>query len=180
MELELLKYPTGKFTIPQDYDTMIINGWIRNIAGFPDRLSAEVIGLSDKQLGWKYRPDGWNVRQVVHHCADSHMNAFIRFKLALTEDSPVIKPYFENLVAELPDSLESQVEWSLDILSGLHKRWIVLLKNMSEADLARTYIHPEYNKHFELRGVVALYSWHCSHHLAHVRQALEHQGAFNR
>lgn len=124
-----------------------------------------------KKLALHYRPEGWTIRQVVHHCADSHSNAFTRFKLALTEENPSIKPYKENLWAELPDVTTAPVDWSLKIIANIHKRWVVLLKSMSIADFERTYFHPESNRVWKLFEVLALYAWHCNHHLAHVKQA---------
>jgi len=110
MELELLKYPVGNFKIPGAYDSILIDGWIRDIGGFPDLLSAGVIDLEDEKLNWKYRPDGWTIKQVVHHCADSHMNAFIRFKLALTEESPVKNLISKTLLRNSP--MVSNVLWN--------------------------------------------------------------------
>jgi len=179
MDLEQLKFPVGKLQFPNEYNDSDFAAWIKIIEHFPSELKSEVERIAPEQLDWKYRPDGWNIRQVVHHCADSHMNAFIRFKLTLTEDSPEVKPYHENLFARLSDTLDAPIHWSLDILTGLHRRWTILLRNLSESDLLRTYVHAEYKKTFELRQVMALYSWHCQHHLAHIKQAKEHCGAFN-
>jgi len=179
MELEQLKYPVGNFRFPEEFGEGDIEAWIGEIEDFPNKLRMEVGGLTPEQFNWKYRPDGWNILQVVHHCADSHMNAFIRFKLTLTENSPEIKSYKENLWAELSDTLEAPIEWSLDIIDGLHRRWTLTLRNLSEKDLLKTYIHSEYNKVFELRQVIPLYAWHCRHHLAHIKQAKESAGGYN-
>lgn len=179
MDLEKLKYPVGNFRFPKEFEKGDIPSWIAIIESFPSKLKKEVIGLSNEQLSWRYRPDGWNILQVVHHCADSHMNAFMRFKLTLTEDSPEVKPYFENLWAELPDTMDAPITWSLEILGGLHKRWSLTLNHLSEEDLLKTYIHSEYKRSFELRQVIALYAWHCRHHLAHVVQAKESSGSYN-
>ncbi|MEO8794912.1 MAG: YfiT family bacillithiol transferase, partial [Daejeonella sp.] len=115
-----------------------------------------------------YRPEGWTVRQVIHHLADSHMNAFIRFKLALTESNPTITPFDESLWADLPDGKKSPIDSSLKIIEGLHFRWTALLNSLSEDQFQRTYFHPDHGKKWTLENVLALYSWHSSHHLAHI------------
>ncbi|HEX8546884.1 MAG TPA: putative metal-dependent hydrolase [Cytophagaceae bacterium] len=168
LDLETLKYPIGRFVPPTSVSGEQLERYINDIKGFPEDLKKEVANLTDEQLDTRYRPDGWTLRQVVHHCADSHMNSFIRFKLALTENKPTIKPYEEALWAELPDTKEMPINSSLEILNGLHKRWSVLLESFTERELARTYIHPEHNKESTLAQVIANYSWHCKHHLAHI------------
>ncbi|MFY0598855.1 MAG: putative metal-dependent hydrolase [Cyclobacteriaceae bacterium] len=173
--METLKYPVGRFNFPAEFTTEEINQWIADIASFPSLLKAEISNLSAEQLEWKYRPNGWSIRQVVHHCADSHINSQMRFKLALTEAKPTIKPYEEHLWAELPD-MQSPIEWSLDLLDNLHKRWTVLLESLSQEDLMKEYVHPEHGKVFNLGQTISMYSWHCRHHLAHVKQAKEAQG----
>ncbi len=179
MDLEKLKYPVGNFRFPNEFEEGDISEWISIIENFPAALAGAVEGLSPEQLGWRYRPEGWTISQVVHHCADSHMNAFIRFKLTLTEDSPEVKPYFENLWAELPDTLDAPIEWSLDILRGLHQRWVLTLSKLSNEDLLKTYMHSEHKRTFELRQVIAMYAWHCRHHLAHISQAKGSSGSYN-
>ena len=179
MDLEKLKYPTGNFKFVTDFTDKEINSWIDEIEFLPEKLAIAAKGLDDDELGWKYRPEGWNIRQVVHHIADSHMNAFCRFKLTLTEDSPEVKGYYENLWAELTDTTNAPIEWSLSIISGLHMRWVALLRGLSGEDLLRSYHHLEYNKTFELRQVIALYAWHCRHHLAHIEQAKTSAGGYN-
>jgi len=178
MKLDKLKYPVGKFSFPTDFNDDILAEWIALIEQFPDTLKNEVVTLKE-ELDWRYRPEGWNIRQVVHHCADSHMNAFCRFKLTLTEDSLEVKGYFEDRWAELADTTDTPIDWSLDILSGLHSRWITLIKSLNEDELLKTYYHSEYKKTFELRQVIALYAWHCRHHVAHVVQAKNSQGEYN-
>lgn len=165
--LELLKYPIGRFVAPAELSADQFKEYITAIAEFPVRLRKEIAGLSDEQLDTPYRPGGWSVRQVVHHCADSHMNGLTRFKLALTEERPIIKPYREDLFAELADS-QILPEVSLDLLTGIHSRWITLLKSMTPDNFKRTYVHPEYGKDFSLREATSLYAWHCDHHLAHI------------
>lgn len=168
MNIEQLKYPIGKLVIPKNITSEMINNFIGVIENFPAKIISEVNNLSDEQLNTQYRPEGWTIRQVVHHCADSHMNAFIRFKLTLTEETPTIKPYLENKWAELPESKLIPIESSLNIIKGLHKRWSILLKNMNEEDFKKEYFHPETNRKFSLDEATALYAWHCNHHLAHI------------
>ena len=119
----------------------------------------------------EYRPEVWTIRQVVHHCADSHMNSFIRFKQTLTEDVPTIKPYEENIWAELEDSKNLDVNISVNLLFALHQRWVVLLNSFVESDWDKKFCHPETNQFIDLKTNLAIYAWHCSHHLAHVQQS---------
>ena len=152
---------------------------IEVIDRYPALLKSEVAGLSAGELKLTYRPDGWNILQVVHHTADSHMNAFIRFKLAITETTPTIKPYLQNLWAELPDTGNVPIEASLKILEGLHLRWSTLLRTLSEKDFEKKYFHPEQKREVELKEVLPLYAWHCKHHLTHVKQAKKYRGKFS-
>ena len=167
-ELEQLKYPIGRFKNPENFTPEFLENCISVIENFPENLRREVINLSDNQLDTPYRENGWTVRQVVHHCADSHINSILRFKLALTEEKPTIKPYFEDRFAELADSKNFPIEASLQILEGTHKRWVAILKSLSDEDLQKTFIHPEHNKEFTLQTNIAIYAWHCNHHLAHI------------
>lgn len=178
IDIEKLKYPIGGFSWPKQIAESELNQWISEIEAFPSLLSKEVDGLPSAKLDWRYRPDGWTIRQVIHHCADSHFNSFVRFKLALTEDNPTIKPYEEALWAKLPDSLGA-IDTSLSILDGLHKRWCLLLRSLDKKSLEATYFHPEQQASRQLDETIALYAWHCNHHLAHVRQAKESQGRHN-
>lgn len=171
--LEKLKYPIGKFEAPLVVGKQQVKDWIGIIQNFPERIKREVQELTDKELESRYRPNGWTIKQVVHHCADSHMNSVIRFKLALTEDRPTIKPYFENLWAELSDSENLPVESSLKIIDGLHERWVSLLKALSVAELDRQFMHPETNEYIDLKTTLGIYAWHCEHHLAHIKIAKE-------
>ena len=166
-----LKYPLGKFEKPDLITPDLLSEWITTIAAFPEDLANEVGNLSDQELNTSYRDEGWTIRQVVHHCADSHINAYCRFKLAITEDNPVIKPYYEDRWAELPDSKDFPIHASLSILHGLHARWSALIESLDEKALARTFIHPQHGQTFTLAEVVGMYAWHCRHHLAHVTQA---------
>jgi len=168
MTLEETKYPIGRFEKPDIITTEILNNNIKVIELFPSRLRVEVEKLTDEQLDTQYRPDGWTIRQVVNHLADSHMNSLIRFKLALTEEKPIIKPYFEDRWGELEDSKNIPIEPALKILEGLHNRWVVLLKSLSKKDLEKSFIHPEHGKEFRLDEIIGIYAWHCNHHLAHI------------
>jgi hypothetical protein len=177
-EIDRLRYPIGKFLKPQVFSKELISHNIEVIGHFPALLNDEVLHLSEEELKLMYRPDGWNIAQVVHHTADSHMNAFVRFKLALTESTPTIKPYRENLWAQLPDSSNAPIEASLKILEGMHFRWSMLLRTLSEKDFEKKYMHPEQNREITLFEGLAMYAWHCKHHLAHVQQAKKYQGKF--
>ncbi|WP_152285700.1 YfiT family bacillithiol transferase [Flavicella marina] len=167
-----LKFPIGEFEAPDTITSTDIENWIEDVESFPKRLEDIVSDLNATELNYKYRPEGWTIKQVVHHCADSHMNSLIRFKLALTEDSPTIRPYFEDRFAELPDSLEEDLSAVLLLLKGLHAKLTAVMRNLSEEDLKKEYIHPEHGQKFKLEEVVGTYAWHSNHHLAHVKQAL--------
>jgi hypothetical protein len=180
MNLNKLKFPIGEFYTPESYNDSEINDWIKTISEFPGQLEDITKKLGEKELSWKYRPNGWSIRQVVHHCADSHMNAIIRVKLTLTEENPAIRPYFEDRWSKLIDSNSSDIHPSISILKGVHKKLVDLLRNLSDEDLLKVYIHPEHNRSFELREVIANYAWHSKHHLEHVKQALRACGAYNK
>jgi uncharacterized damage-inducible protein DinB len=166
MRLEKLQYPIGQFEVMEKNDNIIVKKWIKDIKQTPVLLKVMVSNLDNVQLDTRYRKGGWTVRQVVHHLADSHMNSYIRFKLALTEDRPVIKPYFEEKWAELPDSRQP-IAMSLSLLEALHERWSVLLESLSDDELERTFIHPESGE-MKLRNAIGLYSWHGRHHMAQI------------
>lgn len=168
MNLENFKYPIGKFEKPTAISKEIISRWISDISAFPERLTNEVTHLTNEQLDTQYRPNGWTIRQVVHHCADSHMNSLIRLKLSLTEENPTIKPYYEERWAELSDSKHMPIEPSLKIIDGVHERWTNLLNNLKNEDYQREFTHPEHQKTFRLDENIGLYAWHCNHHLAHI------------
>lgn len=172
-ELEKLKYPIGKFNTPETFSEDNIKNWITDIEQFPSRLNKILLYQSDVELNYRYRPEGWTIKQVVHHCADSHMNSFIRFKLCLTEDVPTIKTYHEDKWAELPDAKDVEISTSLKIIEGLHARWTDLMKSLEPSDLEKQYLHPEKSEPMNLANTIALYAWHCNHHLAHINQALE-------
>lgn len=172
---EKLRYPIGKFKTPDSVSESDISSYIDIIEKLPERLIKEVKSLDESQLDTPYRDEGWTVRQVVHHVADSHMNAYIRFKLALTEDTPTIKPYLEARWAELADS-KAPVNLSLPIIEGVHKRWVIILRNMKSEDFEKKLFHPEHNKELILKNVAALYAWHCNHHLAHITELKKREG----
>jgi DinB superfamily len=162
-----LRYPIGKFS----YDGYITEEqkWnsLDDIAQTPAKLRAAVEGLSDVQLDTPYRPGGWSVRQVTHHVPDSHLNAYVRFKLALTEDEPTIKPYAEDRWAELADSKVTPVEVSLTLLESLHDRWVRLLRSLTPEDWKRTFVHPDLGA-MTLEKSLAMYAWHGRHHVRHI------------
>jgi len=162
-----LRYPVGRFRRPDALTSQERNSAISEIADAPQRLRQAVADLDDTQLDTAYRPGGWTVRQVAHHMADSHINSYVRFRLALTEDEPVIKPYEEARWAELSDARTMPVEPSLALLDAMHSRWVGLLRSMSVEGFARTFRHPELGL-VTLDGNVALYAWHGRHHVAHI------------
>jgi hypothetical protein len=164
------RFPVGKFKMPEMITSEDRKSMIAILGDLPAALKMAVEGLSIEQLLVPYREGGWCSAQVVNHIADSHMNAFIRFKLALTEVNPTIKPYEEALWAELPDGKDTDLSGSLQLIEGLHKRFVKLLENMNEGDWQRTFFHPANNRKMLLEGVLALYSWHSEHHLAHITQ----------
>ena len=170
-----LRYPIGEFTAPDTIDAALRDAWIDDIAGLPVRLREAVAGLDDSQLDTPYRPDGWSVRQVVHHVPESHMNAYIRFKLALTEDKPTIRPYNEADWAKLDDA-RAPVDPSLDLLDAVHRRWLLLLRTLSDEDFARSFHHPEYEIDLTLSETLGLYAWHGNHHTAHVTALRDRMG----
>lgn len=169
---ELLKYPTGTFKPPVSYTQHAINGWINDIKILPGQLRHAVMSLTEKQLDTQYRTGGWTIRQVVHHVADSHMNALMRFKLALTEDNPTIRPYEEGDWALLPD-YRLPVESSLKMIEGIHQHMTALFESFTEEQWNRTFVHPESGQTNPLKKILALYSWHGKHHLAHITETVK-------
>jgi hypothetical protein len=172
--LEKLKYPIGKFQADETVNRPQIEEWIKEIAALPFKLREAVKNLTEEQLNTPYRPDGWTVKQVVHHIGDSHMNSYIRFKLALTEDKPVIKPYDEKRWAELPD-YQLGIEEPLDFLESLHKRWVNLLAQLNDMDLEKEFIHPESGTK-NLKETIGQYAWHGNHHLAQITSLKKRMG----
>ena len=174
-DADALKYPVGKFSFPSSTSPAQRDQWIEEIAATPSRLRAAVGGLTAEQIETPYRPGGWTVRQVIHHVPESHMNAYIRFKLALTENEPTIKPYDEAAWANLPDVAVTPIEPSLALLDALHDRWVRLLRQLSDADFARTFRHPALGV-IRLDGNLALNAWHGKHHTAHITSLRERMG----
>lgn len=169
--MDPLKFPIGPFSINETNRPRPER--IEDIRNFPDQIKNLLEPLQPEALNFTYRPGGWTIQQLIHHCADSHMNAVIRFKLALTEDQPTILPYRQSDWAELYDTQKVDIWWSVRLLEGLHKRWTALLENMTEEEFSRTYIHPEHaHRIFSLDEATAQYSWHCRHHLAHLQLAI--------
>ncbi len=170
-----LRYPVGRFQSPDEITAAHRAEWLNDLEALPAKLTAAVAGLDDRQLDTPYRPGGWTVRQVVHHYADSHANSYVRFRLALTEDAPVIKPYDEQRWAELPDAKSAPISVSLTLLSALHQRWVLLLRSLDDQTFARTFIHPELGE-MRLDKTLGLYAWHCHHHVAHITNLRARQG----
>ena len=162
-----LRYPIGRFKPPEPITSQDLQSAIDAIAALPSELRAAVRDLKDAQIDTPYRPDGWTVRQLVHHIADSHMNAFTRIRKALTEKEPDITAYDEKAWAELVDSRHAEVDLSLSIVDALHRRWSMMLRSMTDADLARCYRHPERGT-VRVDNTVLLYAWHGRHHVAHI------------
>lgn len=175
VDFEKLKYPVGKVIIPKIITDQYIQDCIIIIESFPRNVSNEVEGLSVNKLSYRYRPEGWTIQQVVNHCIDSHMNSVMRFKLALTEENPTIRPYEEQLWAELPDTLEYKMENALILLKSVHDRWSFLLQKMTAEDFNRTFIHPAGNEQISLKENLCIYAWHCEHHLQHIINAKKFQ-----
>ena len=163
------RYPIGKFTYDGQLTDQQKQMFLTDVAHTPANLRAALKGLSDTQLDTPYRDGGWTVRQVTHHVPDSHLNAYVRFKLALTEDDPTIKPYAEGPWAELPDTNATPVDVSLTLLDSLHDRWVRLLRTLTPEQWKRTFRHPEVGP-LNLEKTLALYAWHGKHHVAHVTE----------
>ncbi len=175
MDIPDLRYPIGKFRFPDRVSTEERAKFVEQIAEAPARMKAVITGLSDERLDTPYRPGGWTVRQVVHHVPDSHLNSYVRFRWALTEDDPLIKSYHEDRWAELPDARTAPVEASLVLLESLHHRWTTLLRSLTGEEWKRTFRHPELGP-VSLEQNAALYAWHGQHHVAHIRRLRERMG----
>jgi uncharacterized damage-inducible protein DinB len=170
-----LRYPIGKFGYEGSLSGAQKQKYLSDIEQAPIHLRAALEGLSKSQLDTPYRPEGWTVRQVVHHIPDSHLNAYVRFKLALTEDEPTIKPYAEDRWARLADTKTTPIEVSLAMMDSLHTRWVQLLRSLQGEDWKRTFRHPEMGV-MDLEKTLALYSWHGHHHVAHITSLRERSG----
>jgi hypothetical protein len=162
-----LSFPIGKFHWPEHADAAERGTWIDTIAAAPARFRAAVAGLNDGQLDTPYRPGGWTVRQVIHHVPDSHMNSYLRMKFAVTETDPAIKAYDEAVWANLQDASSMPVEPSLQLLEGLHARWVEFLRSLAEPDWRKGFVHPEHGR-VQMDRAVALYAWHSRHHETHI------------
>lgn len=174
-DITALQYPIGKFSFKDDMIPEKRNNCIREIESTPAKLRDAVKGLTDEQLDTPYRPEGWTVRQVVHHVPDSHLNAYLRMKLALTETEPTICAYEEKEWAKLNDIFQTPIDVSLNLLDSLHKRWVVLLKSLTEEDYKRKFIHPESGLK-SVDWLIAVYAWHGKHHTAHITSLRERMG----
>jgi uncharacterized damage-inducible protein DinB len=161
------RFPTGKLTLDPDVTAAKRGPWIESIRTTPAKLRAAAAGLTEAQLDTPYRDGGWTLRQVIHHVPESHANAFVRFKLALTEDSPTIKPYNEDAWAKLPDVARAPIESSLKLVDALHERWVALLDVMTDDDFRRPLTHPERGR-ITLDTLLQIYAWHGPHHVAHI------------
>jgi uncharacterized damage-inducible protein DinB len=170
-----LRYPIGKFTYNGPLTEDQKQKFLDEIAQAPANLRTAVKGLSAEQLDTPYRPEGWTVRQVAHHVPDSHLNAYLRFKLALTEEEPTIKPYAEDRWAQLADTQATPLEVSLTMLDSLHDRWVRLLRSLHPEDWKRTFRHPDLGL-VSLEKNLALYAWHGRHHVAHITSLRERNG----
>ena len=178
MEIEDLKYPIGKYEKNPDPSPEILKSWLEDLTHLPGKINKITRDLSEIELAYIYRPNGWSIKQVVHHLADSHMNSIIRFKLALTEDEPTIRPYFEDRWAKLHDVNAVDISESIQILSGVHSRLVSLLQSLTDNELRRGFIHPEYNTRMSILETIGMYAWHSNHHYAHIVQALKFKNNF--
>jgi hypothetical protein len=169
--IDTLRYPVGPMPRLKDVDRATRMRLVDAIAAAPSRFRSLVTGLSDAQLDTPYRPGGWTVRQVVHHVPDSHMNAYVRMKLAATEETPAIRTYEEQLWAELPEARSGPVDMSLALLEALHVRWVAFLRALPEADFARPFTHPHWGR-VPIDEAIGMYEWHCRHHAAHIELAV--------
>ena len=174
-DLDILRYPLGNFDFDQSFSMVDSKQQIAAIDQFPIKLTELVGKWGDDRLDTPYRPEGWTVRQLVHHIADSHMNGYFRTKLALTEDNPTIKPYEEGEWAKLADS-QLDVASSLVILRNLHQRWVAVLDSLTETDLRRTFLHPGSGRTSTLTEHIAHYAWHGNHHYQHIYRLAERNG----
>ncbi|QKS48849.1 bacillithiol transferase BstA (plasmid) [Paenibacillus cellulosilyticus] len=163
-----LRFPIGQFATVEPVDAEQRAHWMEEIERLPEQLCEAVAGLSDEQLDTPYRAGGWTVRQVVHHLADSHMNSYIRFKLAVTEELPTIKPYYEDRWAELSDGAHAPIELSLTLLKALHARWVYFIKSLRPEQFECAFIHPEHGRAMKLNDALGMYAWHGRHHVAHI------------
>ena len=171
-DIETLRYPVGPLPRRKDpLDRAMRNQYLETIERTPARFRSLVSALSDAQLDTPYRPGGWTIRQVVHHVPDSHLNAYIRMKLAVTEETPAIKTYEEGRWAELPEARSGPVDMSLALLDALHQRWVAFLRALPEAEFSKAFSHPEWGR-VTIDESIVMYEWHCRHHAAHIENGL--------
>ncbi len=171
LDMDQLRFPVGRFVAPETITAAHIGRWIEEVTVLPGQLRDALAGCSDAVLDTPYRPDGWTVRQVVHHLPDSHINCYVRFRWALTEDRPAIKVYDEQAWAMLPDAANGPIDMSLDLLAAVHGRWVALLREMRPEDFAREFIHTVQGP-TTLARAVGMYAWHGRHHLAHLKMVV--------
>lgn len=171
--MQNLKYPIGQYSYPESVDEAQLKTWIDSLESFPQALIAVTSALTEEQLETHYRPGGWTVRRVIHHLADSHVNAYTRIKLTLTEENPIVRPYNEEVWAELPDAKDGDIEISLALIKAIHHRMVITLRALDFADFDRKYIHPAVSKQLTLSYLVGNYAWHGQHHLAHILSTLQ-------
>ncbi len=174
--MEQLRYPIGKYVAPKPITNEHLNEWIGILEELPNRLEQAVSNLSEAQLETPFRPEGWTVRQLVHHISDSHHHSYIRFKWGLTEDNPLIKPYLEKEWSKLFDASSAPIQMSLDHLKAVHAKLVYLLKSLTEEQLQRTFRHPEGNTETTLAENIGRYAWHGSHHFAHIQNLIDREG----
>lgn len=172
-EVNLAIFPIGKFMYDEKIASKKINEYIDAIADLPKQFKKLTKKIKKEDLQKSYREGGWTIEQIIHHTADSHMNAFIRFKLTLTETSPIIKPYIQDLFAETPDVFDTDIKSSVRIIRGVHERWTKLLQNMTATDFKKVYVHPEYKTEYSLLHALSLYAWHGKHHVEQIKVALK-------
>lgn len=175
--MDKLKYPIGIFEAPENISDERLSNAISDIGQLPEKIQAAARHLESGGLDHPYRPGGWTARQVIHHIADSHLNAIVRCKLALTEDNPTIKPYREDLWALLPD-YSASVEYSLHLIKSIHYKWHLLLTSLSDEQWDRTFFHPEKKSSISLKQNALLYQWHGNHHLAHLHLIISNPPSF--
>jgi hypothetical protein len=169
---EIQRYPIGRFSRPEGYSIAVVNKAIASIDFLPRKLLAMASNLSNADWERQYRPGSWTVRQLIHHIVDANVNNYTRFKFALTEENPTIKPYLEDLWSELPDVRSTDMRPTLDLIHAIHSKWVQTLKIMGEAEYKRTFFHPKMDRSVPLYEAVAMYAWHGEHHLSHIRIAL--------
>jgi len=170
--MEYLRYPIGRFSMPEEISKETLTKWIKTLEELPARLRSIIEPMNDEQLNTLYRPEGWSVRELVHHIADSHHHSYIRFKWALTENNPTIKPYDENAWSKLPDIEGMSIEWSLKHIEVIHYKLVRLLKKLTDQDLKRTFLHPASGDTIALKQNIGIYAWHSEHHFMHIKNLI--------